>query len=114
MDDATELIKLEKKLRKSTGGDLFVKEARQLDGDQDIKGLEFKLKELAKHRQAIISTRQDDEELKKAKKVVTVLNRPYNEQLNAGSDKSRFIGLLLQEREGFDSSKGLTDNTDEE
>lgn len=91
------VINLERKLKGEPGGSDYVQELRSLDR----YGLEDKLKDLAKYRQAIISTREKDVELKAAKRRVSGLNSPYNSQLNGNRDKMRFIGLLLQEMEGF-------------
>lgn len=98
-----EIIALEKKLRNETGGQDYVENLRSLDRT----GLEEKLKDLAKYRQAILSTRKKDVELKKAKKKVSGLNLPYTQDLSANDKKSRFIGLLLQEMEGFDPTEDV-------
>ena len=98
-----EIISLEKKLRGETGGSDYVDELRSLDRF----ALEEKLKDLAKYRQAIFSTRKKDAELKAAKKKVSGLNSPYNTDLNANAAKSRFIGLLIQEMEGFEPTQDI-------
>lgn len=96
-----EIIKLEKKLRNETGGKDYVEELRQASPHE----LGEKLKDLAKYRQAIITTRSKDVDLKAARKKVNGLNYPYTQQLKGNTDKARFIGLLLQEQEGFEPTR---------
>lgn len=96
LSENKEIIKLEKKLRSEPGGKDYIDELRA----SGIGELEFKLKELAKHKQAIITTRDNDDELKSAKSHAKVLAAPYGEQLKGNDLRSRFIGLLLQEIEG--------------
>ena len=98
-----EVITLEKKLRSHPGGTDYVEDLRSLD----IVGLEEKLKDMAKYRQAIISTRGKDEELARARKKVNGLNLPYTQDLAANAEKSRFIGLLMQEIEGFEPTQDI-------
>lgn len=96
-----ERIKLEKKIRNSAGGRLFTEEVIASFERNDIQDLEFRIKGIAQHKQAVISTQNSDEELEKAKNEVKILNAPYNEQKRACDAKARFIGLLLQELNGF-------------
>lgn len=106
MDDLgkdKEVITLEKKLKSETGGTDYIETLRRLDKD----GLEDKLKDLAKYRQAIFSTRAKDSILKAAKKEVNGLNTPYTQDLTANAAKSRFIGLLIQEMEGFELTNDI-------
>ncbi len=89
----------------------FAEELRVKADKSDTQGLEFTLKELAKHNQAIISTKNSDEKLKKAKDVVSSLGAPYREQLSQNKLKSRYIGLLLQELNGFEDQYGEAEET---
>lgn len=98
-----ELVVLEKKLRGQTGGKDYVDDLRKLDRYE----LENKLKDLAKYRQAIISTRGKDEELAKAVRRVNGLRLPYTQDLTGNAEKSRFLGLLLQEMEGFEPTRDI-------
>lgn len=97
-----EQLKLEKKLFKEPGGKDRVKELRAMCDRADIVSLDYQLKELAKHRQAILSQRKSDEHLKAAKNHVSNLNAPYQDQLKGNDTKSRYIGLLLQEINDFE------------
>jgi hypothetical protein len=96
LSEKKEIIALEKKL-KNNGQEHFVEELRNMS----LGELEFKLKDLAKHNQAIITTKKQDDELLEAKAHVKSLSAPYNEQVAANKLKSRFIGLLIQEIEGL-------------
>lgn len=102
-----EQLKLEKKLSKEPGD--FVKDLRAMQERNDVVGLEFKLKELAKHNQAILSQKASDEELNQAKRRVKVLSAPYNEQVRGNTAKSRYIGLLLQELDYFEGESSEED-----
>ncbi len=86
-----EIVKLEKQLNDET----LASELRGLTK----KELEFKLLELAKHAQEIVTTRNDDEALTCAKNVVKDLNAPYNDQLKGNKLMARFIHLLVKEKE---------------
>ena len=86
-----ELIKLEKKL----GGDL-ASDFRSLTTSE----LEFKLLQFAKYKEQIVSTRNADIDLQRAKDEVKELSAPYKEQLKDNELKSRFIALLLNELKG--------------
>ena len=86
---SAEITKLEKKL--SDG------EASELRG-LPVSELEFKLLQLSKHREAIVTTRNNDEQLNDTKELLKELNAPYREQLSANKVKARFIALLLEER----------------
>ena len=103
LERSKEVVVLEKKLKGQIGGKDYVEELRKLGR----VGLEDKLKDLAKYRQAVISTREKDVELKKAKKIVSGLNSPYSTDLRANAEKSRFIGLLIQEIEGFEPTMNV-------
>lgn len=96
-----EQLKLEKKLAKDgVNGDL-VADLRTLADMNDREGLEYKMKELAKHRQAVISTKKSDEKLQEIAAQKRELEAPYREQLSQNDLKARFIGLLLQELNHF-------------
>lgn len=103
LEKEKEVVTLEKKLKGQTGGKDYVEDLRKLD----IHGLGEKLKDMAKYRQAIISTRGIDEELKDAQRKVNGLRLPYTRDLTANAEKSRFIGLLMQEIEGFDHTEDV-------
>lgn len=100
-----EQLKLEKKLCKEPGGAERVKELRALCERGEVYELEFKIKELAKHKQAILSTKASDEELNAIKEKKSALEAPYNEQTRANDVKSRYIGLLLQEINHFEGEE---------
>ena len=72
--------------------------------------LEDRLKDMAKYRQAIISFHQIDEELKKARSRVNGLTLPYTQDLSANTEKSRFIGLLIQDIEGFEPTQNIEED----
>ena len=84
-----EITKLEKKL-----GSEIASELRSLS----VKELEYKLLQLAKHREAITTTKNEDEELSSAKEVVKELDAPYKEQLKENNLKSRIMALLITEK----------------
>lgn len=97
-----EKLKIEEKLSRSGEGDLqFVKSVIQSFESRDLQDLEFRIKSIASHKQAVISQQASDEELKKAENVVKGLKAPYNEQKKACDQKMRYIGLILQELNGF-------------
>ena len=76
---SAEITKLEKKLS---------------DGEaSELRGLP-----VSEHREAIVTTRNNDEQLKDTKELLKELNAPYREQLSANKVKARFIALLLEER----------------
>lgn len=96
-----EVISLEKKLRNETGGKEYVEKLREMtpfDLEEELKGL-------AKYRQAILTTKAKDIDLKTARKKVNGLTYPYTQQLKGNGEKARFIGLLLQEQEGFEPTR---------
>lgn len=62
------------------------------------KELEDKLLALAKYEYEIITAKNNDEELLKAKEHVKFLNAPYRESLKDNKAKSRFIGVIMEER----------------
>lgn len=95
-----EQLKIEKKLIKNGQKELAV-ELREMTDRGEKDKLEYKLKELSKHNQAIISQAISDEELQNAKQIAKDLNKPYSEQLAGNKQKARLIGLLLQELNNF-------------
>tara|TARA_R110000868_G_C10973188_1_gene771576 strand:+ start:100989 stop:101324 length:336 start_codon:yes stop_codon:yes gene_type:complete len=97
-----ERLKLEKKLVKSGGNKIFVEEVMAEYERCQESDLEFRLKRISEHKQAVISTQNSDEKLDEAKRAVKHLVRPYNEQKRGCDEKSRYIGLLLQELKGFE------------
>jgi hypothetical protein len=86
-----ELTKLEEKLEPS-----FTSEIRCLTKEQ----LEKRLLELAKNREEITTSRKEDEKLNEAKEQVKYLNEPYKDAMGVVQKKSRFIALILTEKEG--------------
>jgi len=98
LSERKEVVTLEKKLRGQTGGQDYIDGLRKLD----LIGLENKLKDMAIYRQAVISTKGIDNQLIEARSRVNALTLPYTQDLTANAEKSRFIGLLLQEMEGFE------------
>lgn len=113
MDDqklVQERIDLEKKLRRK-GQKEFTTEMIKAFEENDIQGLEFKLKSISEHKQAVISQQSSDDDLAKAKRVVSNLVAPYNDQKKACDEKSRFVGLLIQEINGF---QGYADEEEDE
>lgn len=91
-DLETEMTKLEKEFN-GKGEEDYTRELQHATFDQ----LENKLKELSKHAQAIISTQNNDPELIKAKKVVSNLNKPYNEQKKWNGKRARLVFLTMME-----------------
>jgi hypothetical protein len=89
----SELTKLEKKLAEMQG-EGYCSELRGLDK----KALEFKLLEMAKHREEIVTTKNMDEEYQLAREKVKELNAPYSEQMKHNKIKTRFLHLLLKEK----------------
>ena len=87
-----EAIVLEKKILRSYGKE-YIAELRGLDKS----GLEGKLLGLANHNQEIITTKNNDEELEKAKDHHNGLASVYKDQLAGNKILSRFIHLILKE-----------------
>lgn len=108
LEKKKEIVALEKKLRSQTGGKDYVDSLRSLG----LFELGLKLQDMAKYRQAVISTRESDHELKRAKNIVSGLNLPYTQDLTANAEKSRFLGLLMQEIEGFTPTQDLGEEGD--
>lgn len=84
-----EVIKLEKKL----GAD-FANELRAMDKEQ----LEAKLLALAKYRQEIQSSKNADEELKRAKQRKADLEAPYRDSMKDNDLRSRLVSLVMEEK----------------
>lgn len=96
MDDITlekETTKLEKFLI-NEGREDFINEMRA--GDEDR--LNKKLLSLTKHRQEILSSRAEDEDLKRAKEEVKGLDAPYKEQLKMNEKLTRFVSLVMKDK----------------
>jgi hypothetical protein len=100
-----ERLKLEKKLSRSFGSKEFLEEVMKEFEEKDLSALEFRAQRIAEHKQSVISQQKSDEDLKKAKKVVSGLNAPYNEQKRAADTKMRLIGLMIQEMKGFETEE---------
>ena len=88
-----ETTKLEKFLKKEGRQD-FIDEMRAADAGQ----LEARLLGLAKHAQEITNTRDNDEELRKAKEHAKNLGAPYREQKKMNDKLARFVALMMQEK----------------
>lgn len=84
-----EIVKLEKAI-----GDSSTSHFRGLTKSE----LEFKLLELAKHREELVTTEKEDEELQRAKDLIKELKAPYAEQNKHNKLKCRFIHLLIKEK----------------
>lgn len=84
-----EITKLEEKLGEGVAADFR---------SMPIKELEFKLLELSKHMQEIITTQNGDEALQDAKDLVKELSAPYREQTAGNKLKQRFIHLLIKDK----------------
>lgn len=97
-----ELLKIEKKLSKEPTLKNRVQELRNKATKSDKVGLEFELRQLASHAQAIESQKKSDETLKTRKEEVKELNASYNEQLKYNKLQARLVGLLLQELNNFE------------
>lgn len=84
--DEKELVKLERKF----GAD-FCLEVRKMDK----KAIDNKLLELAKYRQALINTRDNDPALREAKQKANNLAYPYTRDLTANLEKQRLVTLIM-------------------
>lgn len=100
-----ERLKLEKKLSRGYDSKEFLEEVMREFEDKDLSALEFRAQRMAEHKQAIISQQKSDEELKAAKRRVSGLNAPYNEQKRASDTKMRLIGLMIQEMKGYETEE---------
>lgn len=87
--DEKEKTKLERLV-----GDSFASEVARLQNKQ----LEEKLLALAKYEQEIITSKNNDDELIKARQHIKFLNEPYRDSLKLNKAKARLIALTLQER----------------
>lgn len=92
MDLEKEITKLERYLNRQGRGDL-VQELRQLDNDKRRQ----RLMEQAVLEQEIQDTKEQDEELKKAKAAAREMGASYNEQTRMSRKISRFVHLLIEE-----------------
>ena len=101
-----EAVELEKKLTRKYGKE-FAQELRGMDKS----GLENKLLGLVKHSQEIITTKNRDEELELAKDKHNELEAPYKDQVKANKEKSRFIHLILKEKDPGEYSTDYTQIT---
>lgn len=95
MDLEKEIYKLEKYLRRQKDEEYIV-DLRRLDVDQ----LQERMKKQALYRQETITAKQKDVGLSEAKETARSLAAPYNESLRMGDKISRFISLLLEEKNG--------------
>jgi hypothetical protein len=95
MDLQKEITIIENKLKKIED-ESYANELRSLSTED----LNFKLLQMAKHREEIITTRNEDAEYQAAKELVKEMSAPYNEQTRINKLKSRFIALLLKEERG--------------
>ena len=90
--EKSEVVVLEKKIDDPT----FASEVRGMDK----AALEYKLLQLAKHKEEIELVRKEDEELESAKEKVKELSAPYREQSKFNKLKSKFIYLILSDKFG--------------
>lgn len=104
LDEEKELSKLTKKL----GFDYVEDLKANPKGD-----LDYKLLELAKYRQSIIYTKNNDKELSEAKAKKDMLEKPYKEDLRHNLDRQRLVTLIMKEK-GFLEDKFLSKNEMEE
>lgn len=88
-----EIIKLERYLKRE-GREDFVTEMMGASPAQ----LDSKMLGLAKHREEIQNTKDNDEELKKAKAEAKNLGSPYNDQMKMNKKLTRFVALLMKEK----------------
>jgi len=92
-----EKLKLLKKL-----DDRFVAEVQELFDRTEITLLEAKLKDLARHAQAVASQKASDNELMELLEQKKELEAPYKEQLSSNRAKTRLVGILLQELRNYE------------
>lgn len=65
-----------------------------------IKELEVKMLEIAKHEQAIIDQKKEDQALEDARNNLRELGAPYREQLKGNKQRARLCSIILQEKGG--------------
>ncbi len=94
LSDQKEIVKLEKKLI-DLRSESYVSELRGLNSSE----LDSKLLELAKHKQEIITSMKNDDELNRIAEEAKELKKPYNESKKQNELISRFVGLLIKEKE---------------
>ena len=85
-----EMVKLEKKL-----GTDYSNELRKMT----IEELEDKLFHLAKYREEISESQNNDEQLRKMKEDIKELRTPYRESKTDNKFRSSLVYLILKERE---------------
>lgn len=100
-----ETVKLEKKLIKKYGKS-FASELRGLSKSE----LDNKLLGLTNHNQEIITTKGRDLHLELAKDKYFELRAPYDDQVRANKEKSRFLHLLIKEKDLGGYSLGGADS----
>lgn len=91
----TELTKLQKSLEK-LGRQDFV----ELVDNAAPQELDSKILSLAKHREEIQSTKQNDPQLKEISDQKRELAAPYQEQLKANKVMARYAALVLKQKVG--------------
>lgn len=89
----TELTKLQKSLEKMGRQDFM----EQVD-NADAATLDSKILSLAKHREDIQTTKQNDPQLKEISDQKRELNAPYAEQLKANKVMARYAALVLSQK----------------
>lgn len=97
----TELTGLEKKLIKAGRKD-FVEEIHLSDFSQRQSRTEG----LEKHRQALVTTKANDEELKAAQRKARELNKVYTDQMNMNASLARYIYLKNVDQGHIDPQEG--------
>lgn len=93
LDLETELTKLERFLKKEDRLD-FVNEVRSLD----LTKLDAKLLGLSKHREEIVTGRDQDNDLRNAKAHARDLGATYRKQLKVNEKMARFIALHMKDQ----------------
>lgn len=65
-----------------------------------VKDLEENLLMYAKHREEVKEAMESSKEIKEAKEVLSELQGPYRDTMNAINLKSSYIALLIKEKNG--------------
>lgn len=88
-----EVTKLERYLIRN-GRETLVREIRALNPEQ----LKKKMQEYAMYRQELIDFKANDKDLREAKKKVSELNAPHNENIRANDKITRFVSLVIKDK----------------
>jgi hypothetical protein len=93
LDQELEMTKLERYLKREGRQD-FVDEMHRASPVQ----LDSRMLGLTKHREEIDTTRNNDEDLKKAKNEAKALGATYREQTKMNKKLTRLVALLMAEK----------------